>query len=166
MREVPLYGSKAQGRVARVDDADYELAMTYRWNVQEQPETSSGPYAKSGAVYLHTLLTGWALTDHKDGDGLNCQRYNMREATDAQNLANQRKSRSYAGKPTQSRYKGVSRNGSGWAAKIIINRQYHYLGTYADEADAGRAYDAAAKEAHGAFARVNFPDDWPAPDPF
>jgi len=33
MREIPLYGDKAAGRVALVDDADCELVMQYRWRV-------------------------------------------------------------------------------------------------------------------------------------
>lgn len=35
MKTVPLYGKKAAGRVALVDDANYDLVMRYRWNVWE-----------------------------------------------------------------------------------------------------------------------------------
>jgi hypothetical protein len=34
--EVPLYGKKAAGRVALVDEADYDLVMRYRWHIKRR----------------------------------------------------------------------------------------------------------------------------------
>jgi hypothetical protein len=165
MRTVPLHGPKAAGRAARVDDADYELVMRYRWNVLEQERRGRpiGPYAMAnlprttpGAprhVLMHKLLTGWPRTDHEDHDGLNNQRYNLRPASGSQNQWNRRPN----GRST-SRYKGVSWdpvNGK-WLARICVAGTQCNLGRHVTEEDGARAYDAAAREAFGEFACLNF----------
>jgi hypothetical protein len=168
MREVPLHGPKTAGRVALVDDADYELVMAYRWRVHEGyiSRTAYGPYARAQVqrngiqrkIYMHALITGYRQTDHANGNGLDNRRQNLREATASQNHANQGKVRGYAGKPTASRYKGVTRHGSRWSARIVVNGRQRRLGCYLNETDAARAYDRAAREAWGSFARCNFED--------
>jgi hypothetical protein len=171
MKTVPLYGKVAAGRVALVDDADYDLVMQHRWNVQERTRPNGskiGPYAftsdcgsdRTVIVWLHRLLMpGVAQVDHEDGDGLNNQRSNLRPATNMQNHANERKTRTYGGRPTSSRFKGVywHKAAGKWLAQIGADGKHRYLGLFADEAEAARAYDAAAREAFGEFAKVNFP---------
>lgn len=57
-------------------------------------------------------------------------------------------------------YRGVSkRNASKWAAQIGCGGVTHHLGTYESVEDAARAYDKAAIELHGEFARLNFPNN-------
>lgn len=167
--EIPLYGKKAAGRVALVDEADYGLVMQYRWNVKEDFDSSGkrtcGPYARttiylgnrrSMPISMHQFLTGYAETDHADGNGLNNRRSNLRAATSGQNSANQRKRST----PTSSRHKGVSwhRRAGKWQAYVNVNGRAKCLGYFDDEEDAARAYDRAALEAWGEFARLNFPD--------
>jgi hypothetical protein len=165
MKRVPLHGPKARGRVALVDDADYELAMSYRWQIYERARQNgniNGPYARTSlprrnghrsTLYLHTLLTGYTQTDHRDGNGLNCQRYNMREATDAQNAQN-RGVRS----DSTSGYKGIclDRPSGRWRASIGTPRRH--LGMFATPEEAAKAYDRAAREAWPDHCRLNFPD--------
>lgn len=103
---------------------------------------------------LHTFLTGYALTDHRNGDGLDNRRSNLREATQSQNLCNRRPKSRPAG------FKGVTwfeRLGR-WKAQCSKGGKNHHLGYYADIEDAARAYDAAARELHGEFASLNFPN--------
>ena len=164
MMTVPLYGVKAAGRVALVDDADYDLVMQHRWNVLEQERPGNqrkmGPYATSNlpdygtTILMHKLLTGWPGTDHIDHDGLNNQRYNLRQATGSQQLQNARKR---AG--ASSVFKGVSwdpANGK-WLVRICVSGRQRNLGRHASETDAALAYDAAALEAFGEYAYLNFP---------
>lgn len=56
-------------------------------------------------------------------------------------------------------YKGVSfhKLTGRWSAQIGVNRRLHYLGLFDTPEQAAYAYDAAAKEHHGEFARLNFP---------
>jgi len=158
--EVPLHGKKAAGRVALVDDADYDLVMQFRWHIHEGTHVPGQlppvPYAKtstgSGPLYMHTLITGFARVDHIDHDGLNNQRHNLREATKGQNAANERL------RPARSsRYRGVFWQANRWVAKLGVNGGQRYLGRFVNEEDAARAYDAAALESWGEYANPNFP---------
>ena len=167
MRTVPLHGSKAAGRVAQVDDDDYELVTRYHWMVREHAHSQwvDGPYVygylpggpgRKPRILMHTLLTGWPRVDHQDRSGLNNQRSNLRPATASQNGANRR--------PMPNRtspYKGVGWNGRAgiWRARIRFQGDLRHLGYFTDEVAAAKAYDAAARELFGAYARLNFPGD-------
>lgn len=164
MRTVPLHGKRAAGRVARVDDEDYEIVSRYRWHVCEKPPKGtgrgSGPYAQTvigkRSVFMHVLIMGRPYIDHEDHDGLNNQRYNLRPADQSQNNQNQRPQ---LGRTSQ--FKGVryiGRRGV-WQANIKLNGQSRHLGDFASELQAAYAYDAAAREMFGKFACPNFPDE-------
>jgi hypothetical protein len=158
VREVPLYGKRAAGRVALVDDADYELVSQYRWHVWEQQRNgrSHGPYAQAQLpgrvlVRMHRLLTGWPLTDHADRNGLNNQRSNLRPATSSESMANRPLFSN-----NQSGFKGVYRIGSDrWRAQIRVDRKLRHLGYFRTAEEAARAYDEAANKAFGVYASPN-----------
>lgn len=166
--QVPLFGKKAAGRVALIDPADAELVTVHRWYALEwlmpnPGRTRSGPYAAAKArradgrmttIYMHTLITGYRRTDHVNGDGLDNRRANLREATASQNRANQGPQRG-----STSRFKGVTwdKQTGRWRAQIAWEGTNRHLGRYRTEEEAAGAYDAAAHELHGAFARLNFP---------
>lgn len=157
-REIPL----TQNLVAIVDAADYDaVTAAGRWAAHRN---GRGIYAvrnvdKPGGgktlLRLHAFLTGWPLVDHINGNGLDNRRSNLREATKAQNGQN-----SGLSTRNKSGFKGVrliARTGR-WIAEIRPNRKTIYLGTFATPDDAARAYDAAAVEHYGEFARLNFPE--------
>ena len=75
------------------------------------------------------------------------------EATLAENLRNS------GSRKGTSRYKGVCWDAARgkWVAQIRANGPKLNLGGFANEGDAARAYDEAARRLHGEFARVNFP---------
>ena len=62
--------------------------------------------------------------------------------------------------PIISKYKGVywHKKDKRWQAQIGENKKRTYIGSYTNEMDAARAYDKKAKELHGEFARLNFPE--------
>jgi hypothetical protein len=95
------------------------------------------------------------LVDHRNGDGLDNRRDNLRPATHSQNCYNRRKTRS----KTSSRFIGVSFHINRWRAYIRYKGKRIWLGRFANEIDAAKAYDAAAKKYYGEFARLNFPED-------
>lgn len=110
-------------------------------------------------ISLHRLITlapRGVQVDHRDGDGLNNQLSNLRFATSQQNQCNQRKQLG-----TSSRFKGVvwHKGGNKWMAQTKVFGRRMYLGLHETEEDAARAYDRAALEYFGEFARLNFPQE-------
>jgi hypothetical protein len=166
--EVPLYGKRARGRVALIDPDDYDLVTGYRWHVQEADPVApgrrpAGPYAvtyvgqRDGTrrrVSMHELIMGRSFIDHVNSNGLDCRRVNLRPATPTLNLGNSR-IQEIPGKT--SRYKGVfwDTRGRTWVAGITDHGTSRYLGQFASEEDAALAYDLAAREVFGEFAKLN-----------
>ena len=157
--EIPL----TQGYVAVIDDEDLPRVLAAgSWCALVRPHTvyamrkATRPDGGQTTTRLHNFLTGWPFVDHRDGDGLNNRRANLRRA-DAQ--TNQRNRRKLAA--TTSPYKGVhwSAHRRIWVAQIKVDQRGIHLGHFADPADAARAYDAAALEYFGPFARLNFPKE-------
>jgi len=94
------------------------------------------------------------LVDHRNRNGLDNRRANLRLATYSQNNCNKPKR-----KNTSSRFIGVCFNklNQCWGAHIQHQGGKIFLGYFDSETEAAKAYDAAAKKYHGAFARLNFP---------
>lgn len=147
-----------QGKVALIDDRDFDRVQNFKWCLQRNQDRC---YAVSGGrrqkrVYLHSLLLpGVGKVDHKDGDGLNNLRDNLRPASSLENNRNSKKQ-----KGTSSRFKGVSWNprNRSWKVSIRVEGLGVHLGYYEDENDAAHVYDYAAKIYFGEFARLNFPE--------
>jgi hypothetical protein len=138
-----------------VDKKDYDIVKPFWWSVHKG--RSGVFYARtSQRKVMHRMLFPAAKeVDHWDGSGLNNRRYNLRDVTRIQNQMNQKKKRGGS-----SRFKGVSRrkNAKKWAARIVVNDKRLWLGVFASETKAAKAYDAAAKKYFGEFARLNFPE--------
>ena len=147
---------------AVTDDADIEAVTSIRWSAvcyrglwyaRRNLYRSTGQKTTQN---MHTLLTGCALTDHINGNGLDNRRDNLRPATTRQNQQNRRK-RSAA----SSQFKGVYwfRLYGNWHAEIQVAGVPKSLGYFRNETDASHAYDAAAREHFGEFAALNFPTE-------
>lgn len=160
VKRIPLVGKRGEGLFMLVDEQDHEALSAYRWHLHSQG------YAAASAGYGTLLLAHKLILntgpgqkiDHWDGDKLNNTTKNLRVATHAQNLSNRGPHKHRAGKPCTSRYKGVwwnPRRGL-WMAEITSEGKRTKLGAFAEEEAAARAYDLAARELHGEFARPNF----------
>jgi hypothetical protein len=116
---------------------------------------------KTKRMYLHRAIMRAPkrkLVDHRNGDGLDNRRANLRLATHAQNAKNRKKR-----KNASSRFIGVyleKRTGR-WQTKIYFRGKPISLGCFDSQIDAAKAYDEAARKYHKDFARLNFPEEAP-----
>jgi hypothetical protein len=164
--KIPL----TKGKVAIVDANDYEGLSKHKWHAVVGKYTcyaARGVRAgkKTKAVYMHRQIQDLPygdkrLVDHRDHNGLNNSRSNLRTCGKSENAMN-----SAGQKGSASKYKGVGvgRWGKRWQAKIKIKEggknKYLYLGTFVTEEEAAAAYDKKAKELHGEFALLNLKDE-------
>jgi hypothetical protein len=161
MKEISL----TQGKVALVDDEDYDFLMQWKWYarghgklfyaVRQTPSIDKFGKYKQKRIKMHHLLfhcPNDKVTDHKDGNGLNNQKDNLREATKQQNACNKSKSQNCS-----SIYKGVhwSKQANKWIAEIYFNYIKFPLGSFDNEIEAAIAYNNKAIELFGEFAKLN-----------
>lgn len=149
----------SDGNVVLLDTADAWVLEKYRLRVRANSRavTAIARNKTRFKVQLARLLLepgpGFVV-DHVNGDFLDNRRHNLRIATMRQNTQNKAKQAR-----TSSRFKGVCRRRNGWMACIYADGKTKHLGDFAEEADAARAYDDAARIRFGDFAALNFPRD-------
>ncbi len=144
-----------QGQVAIVDDEDYDYLNQWRWCAHKQPNTYYAERHINGdnskMISMHNLLLPHKRgvhTDHKDGNGLNNTRANIRLCSNQENQWNRRR---YKNKT--SKYKGVCwhKNRHCWQANI----GGEYIGLFDTEEEAAKVYNKYAKLYYGEFAYLN-----------
>lgn len=146
-----------QGQVAVIDFADMEEFGRRKWHALWNPRSNTFYALRKegwGHVWLHCELLNTKGVDHRDGDGLNNQRANLRPATHAQNMRNRVKRAA-----ATSKFKGVywCPDARKWRANLQVAGRRIYLGKFHREEDAARSYDAGARAYFGEFAKPNFP---------
>ena len=110
--------------------------------------------------YIHKLVGHECIdnpdekrcVDHINGDKKNNHCENLRFATHAENSMNRRNMFN-----TSSMYKGVSFHKplQKWVVHIKVNGEVQHLGYFEDEREAAEAYNAAALEHFGEYAKLN-----------
>lgn len=156
MKEIKL----TKGFVALVDDDDYERVNQFKWQYTISRDRKTA-YAiglavdvdgKKKILNMHVFITGKRYMDHKDRNGLNNQKDNLRKATASQNMANR------VLKPCLSNpwgYKGVGKMGKKWRARINHYYKNIHLGVYDCPHTAAIAYNKKALEFWDEFAILN-----------
>lgn len=153
MKTIPL----TQGKVALVDDADFEWLSQFKWHahLKRRKSTDNWYAIRSDQKRMHRLMMG-CMADHRNGNGLDNRRANLRPCSYELNNANIMLYKSVTG------LKGVSKSDRGsFVSQISCSGKKKLLGRFAIPEDAARAYDRAAVERWGEFACINFPEDFP-----
>lgn len=154
-REIPL----TQGKVALVDEADYNFLMQWKWFAWKN--TGGQYYAgrrvriavgKQATVHMHRAILSapdGMQVDHVNHETLDNRRENLRLATFSQNTKNRKRY-----KNNTSGIKGVSlyKPSQKWIAIISVDGKFKHLGYYVSKEAAAHAYAEAAHRFHGDFA--------------
>lgn len=152
MREIEL----SQGLVALVDDEDYLWLSQWKWTASRSTNTwyvlRKTPRPERKVIYIHRQIMeapDGLEVDHRNENGLDNQRSNLRLATHSQNKQNRGPQ-----KNNTSGHKGVTwdKQNQRWRAQIKIGSKVRYLGLFDSPEDAGEAYRSAALENQGDFA--------------
>jgi hypothetical protein len=101
--------------------------------------------------YVHGVWPGEQI-DHINGSKIDTRIANLRESSHRENGRNRR-----GHVDSESGVKGVTleRRTGKWFARICLDNKAIHLGTFDTKEEAAAAYDRAAKEVHGVFARLN-----------
>ena len=138
-----------------IDAEDYDRVKDYGWRKDRNSYVFS-PFTKNGKngsrnlprIIMHP--SDDLHVDHIDNNPLNNCKQNLRLCTHAQNMMN----RKITGRGS-SKYKGVSKQGYRWVARIKANCKLYYLGIFKSEDEAAKAYNKGAVKYHGEFANLN-----------
>lgn len=163
MKRVPLFNKHGEMVAhAKVDDLDFRDISQHRWWISRCRDKVYAAARVDGRhiVRLHRFLVGkpGLKVDHRNGDGLDNRRSNLRACTNSQNLQNRGRNAN-----NTSGYKGVYLVPAGqnrvktpkWAAGITVGGRSIKLGRFLKKKDAARAYNRAARKYFGQFAILN-----------
>ncbi len=170
------YIKLTQSKVTIVDDQDFGWLDQHKWFICKDQNTcyvarfitiqsqvkNKNIKRKQKKISMHKLilekkikrqLESWEEVDHVNRNGLDNRRSNLRPCNRSKNRSNSIKQK----KETTSKYKGVcwDKKSKKWRAQIGIDKKRIYLGFFEIEIDAAKAYNKAAVEYFGEFARLN-----------
>ena len=146
-----------------INESDAVEVTQYNWFCRKGKNTNYAsrhkPGTRGGQIHMHCALVDCPDSldrDHKDRNGLNNTRDNIRIANDSQNAANTRRT-------NQTGFRGtyLGKQPKTWYAQCRIGGKLTHLGTFSSLDAAAKAYDTAALKEYGEFATLNFPMDAP-----
>lgn len=144
------------GGHAIIDNEDYSLVSQFKWYLLNKGRTKyvHNQYGQLlHRVVMKCVKGDGKVVDHKDHDGLNCQKENLRICTHKEN---QRNVRSH--KDSTSKYLGVCwhKKKKKFEVRVRVEGKNIRLGYFFNETEAAKAYDVAAKKHYGEFANLNY----------
>jgi hypothetical protein len=156
MKEIQL----TRGQVALVDDADYTWLNQWKWFAQKFNNTFYAARTRSetetitrGIILMHRVIMetpDGMQVDHINHNGIDNQRFNLRNCTQQENLWNREPKK---GKELP---KGISIiRGTKYRARITVNYKEIHLGHFDELEPAIEAYQKASEFYFGDFRYKN-----------
>lgn len=147
-----------QGKVAIIDDEDYEIVSKHNWRAYKDKNTyyaitryeHTPPYSQ---ISLHRFIMNdpeGMVVDHIDGNGLNNKKENLRIVTRQQNNSHRLNMMSN----NTSGYRGVywkKHPHNRWLSCIRFNSKLIHLGYFDTKEEAARAFNEKARELFGEY---------------
>jgi len=170
VRGIPL----TQGKIAIVDDEDYEWLMQWKWGARHDAwncyaSRTAYPNGRNGTegrnhsnitVNMHREIMGCKpkdgiIVDHINRNCLDNRKVNLRIAAPSINGYNCRMHRD-----NSSGYRGVfwHKKSRKWMAQFLYHGEHIYCGSFNNLLDAVFAYDCAIIKYRGEDAILNFPE--------
>ncbi len=153
-------GLLRSGRFAIISEVDEALVTAHPWGYSRgyavrRPRVIEKAQGAPRDISMHrAILVTKSDIDHKNGNGTDNRRSNIRPCNDAQNQQNRvRLPKNTSGFRGATWHKQSQR----WQAGIKVRGRSIHLGLHGTAELAARAYDAAAIKYFGEFARPNFP---------
>jgi len=141
-----------QQKYAVVSDVDFPALNRVKWSAHYDGynwyarRRKPGPRNQNNHLLMHRELLHCSKTqeiDHKNGNGLDNRRSNLRKVTHQQNVRNR----------TGPINKGVSKIGNKFRARISLDGEKQHIGIFDTQQQAIRAYQQRAKKYFGKFVR-------------
>ncbi len=173
--ELGTTGRAKRHGVALVDDEDFERVNQFKWSVfkpcnviyasgavarGQQGQQPTTEHRRGYRMLMHRFVLGlpprYPQVDHRDRNGLNNTRANLRISTVSQNAANTGPSRLAEKKSV---YRGVSWQDGFWKATLTVDGVILRLGWHRTQERAADAWDWAAVRVWGDYAYLNRPSE-------
>lgn len=164
MKFIPL----SQGKFAKVDDEDFEELNKFKWCAHQDKDKitwyAERSQRKDGVTIffkMHRVIMNTPkgmLVDHKNNDGLDNTRENLRNCTHSENSKNRRRNKKGSSKYLGVHFRLAHGKNPYYEAHIIANGKPTHIGGSVNEKVAAQMYNDAAIKYHGEFARLNVID--------
>lgn len=152
-----------------LDDEDYIYLSKFKWKVIQKGndyyaviKKMKGKGRETTQIYLHEFLIDLENCDcigFKNKNTLDNRKENLFGVSKGYNLSRTRKRLTLNGKPTSSKYKGVTKRIKKgkltWEVRISKDKNTLYLGSYKTQKKAGLVYNKKALELYGEYAYQN-----------
>lgn len=160
--ELIIRNKKGECFTILYDEEDHNTVVSHTWCVHKSSHASYAQTwirtnGKLKLVGMHRVLLGVSdraiVVDHKNRNGLDNRRCNIRACTQSENLMNRATSRK-----SPSKFLGVTwdKFNKKWLCSITIDGKLKNLGRFSDEIKAAKVYDSAAIIRNKDFANLNF----------
>lgn len=161
---IEVFSKKLGYKKILVDPEDLAILSKHKWSlirpkniiyaVRRSKINEELPYRT--LIFMHRFIMhpdSNSIIDHKNGNGLDNRKLNLRVCSYSENLANVGKSI----KKSSSIFKGVSfcSRRKNWMAQIMHHGKSVFVGRYKTESEAAINWNKKAKEINGEFAFQN-----------